>query len=75
MGAIPLAKAFQEETDDSVSTETLVQRVKEGDTRAFETLYRRLVGRIYALCLNGPGPTESGGVDPGCLRSGLGADG
>jgi len=51
MGALPLAKAFQEEADDSVSTETLVQRVKDGDTRAFETLYRRLVGRIYALCL------------------------
>jgi len=49
--ALPLAKAFQEEADDSVSTETLVQRVKDGDTRAFETLYRRLVGRIYALCL------------------------
>ncbi len=49
--ALPLAKAFQEEADDSVSTETLVQQVKDGDTRAFETLYRRLVGRIYALCL------------------------
>jgi len=51
MGARPLAKAFQAEAEESVSIETLVLRAKAGDTRAFETLYRRLVGRIYALSL------------------------
>lgn len=29
----------------------LVQRAQEGDSSAFEMLYRREVGRIYALCL------------------------
>jgi RNA polymerase sigma-70 factor (ECF subfamily) len=28
-----------------------VGRAQDGDSRAFEALYRRLVGRIYALCL------------------------
>jgi RNA polymerase sigma factor (sigma-70 family) len=51
MGARPLAKAFQAEAEDSVTTESLVQQVRAGDTLAFETLYRRLVGRIYALSL------------------------
>lgn len=51
MGAIPLAKAVEADAGGSVGTEALVQRAQAGDTRAFEALYRRLVGRIYALCL------------------------
>ena len=48
MGAIPLAKA----TDSPpVNIEALVRRAQEGDAGAFEVLYRKLVGRIYALCL------------------------
>lgn len=51
MGALPLAKNQQTGSHESVSTETLVKRAQGGDTRAFEAIYRRLVGRIYALCL------------------------
>lgn len=51
MGAIPLAKAGEAEPGGSVRTETLVRRAQAGETEAFEALYRRLVGRIYALCL------------------------
>lgn len=51
MGALPLAREAQAEQETSVSTEALVRQAQEGDTRAFEALYRRLVGRIYALCL------------------------
>jgi RNA polymerase sigma-70 factor (ECF subfamily) len=34
-----------------MTTESLVGLARSGDPRAFEGLYRRLVGRIYALCL------------------------
>jgi RNA polymerase sigma-70 factor (ECF subfamily) len=51
MGAVPLAKATDEGATGEVSTETLVERAQAGDGQAFEALYRRLVGRIYALCL------------------------
>jgi RNA polymerase sigma-70 factor (ECF subfamily) len=36
---------------EGLSTGALVERAQTGDSRAFEALYRRLVGRIYALCL------------------------
>jgi RNA polymerase sigma factor (sigma-70 family) len=51
MGALPLEKTFPVGSQESVSTETLVRRAQAGDTRAFEAIYRRLLGRIYALCL------------------------
>jgi RNA polymerase sigma-70 factor (ECF subfamily) len=51
MGALPLENAVGPRSAETVSTETLVERAKAGDTRAFETIYRRLVGRIYALCM------------------------
>lgn len=51
MGALPLAKAQEKGSGDLVTTESLVARAQAGDNRAFEALYRRLVGRIYALCL------------------------
>ncbi len=47
MGAIPLATA----ADSALSVEALVKRAQHGDPRAFEEVYRALVGRIYALCL------------------------
>jgi RNA polymerase sigma-70 factor (ECF subfamily) len=47
MGAIPLAVA----ADSAQSVEALVKEAQRGDARAFEEIYRALVGRIYALCL------------------------
>lgn len=37
--------------EDELSNEELVRRAQTGDRRAFEIVYRRLSGRIYALCL------------------------
>jgi RNA polymerase sigma-70 factor (ECF subfamily) len=51
MGAAPLARAEMAEFWEGLSTGALVERAQTGDSRAFEALYRRLVGRIYALCL------------------------
>ena len=51
MGAVPLARAETVEFFEGLSTGVLVERAQSGDSQAFETLYRRLVGRIYALCL------------------------
>jgi RNA polymerase sigma-70 factor, ECF subfamily len=51
MGAVPLAEARTVGSWEGISTEDLVGRAQEGDTRAFEALYRRSVGRVYALCL------------------------
>jgi len=51
MGAVPLARAEMVEFWEGLSTGALVERAQTGDSRAFEALYRRLVGRIYALCL------------------------
>jgi RNA polymerase sigma-70 factor (ECF subfamily) len=51
MGALPLENPVEARSAETVSTETLVERAKAGDTRAFEAIYRRLVGRIYALCM------------------------
>ena len=31
--------------------EDLVRRAREGDVAAFESLYRKHIGRVYALCL------------------------
>ncbi len=41
-----------------MSIETLVKRAQARDSRAFEALYRRLVGRIYALCLRMSGDAQ-----------------
>jgi RNA polymerase sigma-70 factor (ECF subfamily) len=51
MGAVPLAKTAVARSWEGLDTEALVQEAKSGDSRAFEVLYRRLVRRIYALCL------------------------
>ena len=51
MGAAQSARADVEGSWTEVATGDLVDRAQAGDPRAFEALYRRLVGRIYALCL------------------------
>ncbi len=51
MGAVPLAERSAAGPWDALDTESLVERAQEGNSRAFEVLYRRLVGRVYALCL------------------------
>ncbi|MFH1763975.1 MAG: sigma-70 family RNA polymerase sigma factor [Gemmatimonadota bacterium] len=51
MGAVPLARVERAEDWEGLGTGALVERAQTGDARAFEALYRRLVGRIYALCL------------------------
>lgn len=46
------ARAVRSEgADHRLATEELVRRAQRGDRRAFEIVYRRLSGRIYALCL------------------------
>jgi len=51
MGAVPLRSAEAAEFFEGLGTEALVELAQTGDSRAFEALYRRLVGRVYALCL------------------------
>ncbi len=51
MGAVPLTTAEAAGFQDGITIEALVVRAQAGDSRAFEDLYRRVVGRIYALCL------------------------
>ncbi|HSM59660.1 MAG TPA: sigma-70 family RNA polymerase sigma factor [Longimicrobiales bacterium] len=38
-------------TADAESIESLVRRAQDGETRAFERVYLRTSGRVYALCL------------------------
>ena len=56
MGALALTR--EAEPPVSMSIETLVKRAQARDSRAFEALYRRLVGRIYALCLRMSGDAQ-----------------
>ena len=51
MGALPLAKAELAGSWEGMTIEALVGLAQDGDSRAFEALYSRLVNRIYALCL------------------------
>jgi RNA polymerase sigma factor (sigma-70 family) len=51
MGALPLAAPVQEEADEALKINALVKQAQARDTEAFERLYRKLVGRIYALSL------------------------
>ena len=46
-GAIPLAS----DEDRRAEERRLVDRAKAGDMAAFEELYRRNVGRVFALCM------------------------
>jgi RNA polymerase sigma factor (sigma-70 family) len=48
------ASALAQESRTTVATDglaDLVRRAQKGDRHAFEQLYRRQVGRIYAICL------------------------
>ncbi len=47
MTAVPPANDFPDRDDDA----QLVERARTGDVAAFEHVYRREVGRVYALCL------------------------
>jgi RNA polymerase sigma-70 factor (ECF subfamily) len=51
MGAVPLATTGSSGSWEGTSTGALVEKAQSGDSQAFEALYRRLVGRVYALCL------------------------
>jgi RNA polymerase sigma-70 factor (ECF subfamily) len=51
MGAVPLATSGTRGSWEGTSTGALVEKAQSGDSHAFEALYRRLVGRVYALCL------------------------
>jgi len=41
-----------------VGAASLVERAQQGERRAFESLYREHVGRVYALCLRMSGDAE-----------------
>jgi RNA polymerase sigma-70 factor (ECF subfamily) len=47
MTAVPPANGSPERDDDA----QLIERAKAGEVDAFEYVYRREVGRVYALCL------------------------
>ena len=47
MTAVPPANGSPEREDDA----RLIERARSGDVDAFEHVYRREVGRVYALCL------------------------
>ena len=47
MTAVPPANGSPEREDDA----RLIERARAGDVEAFEHVYRREVGRVYALCL------------------------
>ncbi len=51
-GSRPVIEAASAQQAETVDLESgLVRRAQRGDTDAFETLYRRNAGRVYALCL------------------------
>ena len=58
MGAIPLRSHDPVTSGSSVSIESLVRESQDGDTRAFEALYRRTSDRVYALCLRMSGDPD-----------------
>ena len=47
MTAVPPANGSPERDDEA----RLIERARSGDVDAFEHVYRREVGRVYALCL------------------------
>ena len=47
MTAVPPANGSPEREDDA----RLIERARSGDVDAFEQVYRREVGRVYAVCL------------------------
>ena len=51
MNAMVLAMPMMSVEEHDGEGSWLVARAQGGDTRAFETLYRQHIGRIYAVCL------------------------
>ncbi|HEX6589199.1 MAG TPA: sigma-70 family RNA polymerase sigma factor [Longimicrobiales bacterium] len=41
-----------------VAAASMIERARQGERRAFETLYRENVGRVYALCLRMSGDAD-----------------
>ncbi len=58
MGAIPLVRPDVQAGAAEPPIESLVSLAREGDAGAFEAVYRRLAGRVYALCLRMSGDAE-----------------
>ena len=58
MGAIPLLSEDSVVSETVESIEALVRRAQEGDSRAFEAVYRRTTDRVYALCLRMSGDAD-----------------
>ena len=49
---------------------TLIDAARGGDRRAFESLYRQHVGRVYAVCLRLTAHVrDRRGVDAGSVRA------
>ena len=58
MGAIPLRSHDGVTSPAADVTSALVKRAKDGDTDAFEALYRRTSDRVYAVCLRMSGDSD-----------------
>ncbi len=58
MGALPARDERAVNSRDAVSVEDLVGHAQEGDTRAFEEIYRRTSERVFALCLRMAGDAQ-----------------
>jgi RNA polymerase sigma-70 factor (ECF subfamily) len=58
MAAVPAWRDDAVSPSRAESIESLVNRAQEGDTAAFEALYRRTADRVYALCLRMSGDGE-----------------
>ncbi len=51
MTAVPARDQDSGGPGQDPSTEALVRQAQQGDPEAYEQVYRRLAGRVYALCL------------------------
>jgi RNA polymerase sigma-70 factor (ECF subfamily) len=51
MGTVVALRMTGVAEQDGVSEALLVRQARNGDTKSFESLYRRHEGRVYALCL------------------------
>ena len=59
MTAIPGPTGTTRPPRSALETEHLVRRAQKGDEKAFEALYKRTSGRVYALCLRMSGDAEA----------------
>jgi len=58
MGAIPLRSHGPVNSGRAESLEVLVKEAQDGDTRAFEALYRQTSDRVYSVCLRMSGDAD-----------------